>query len=247
MNFLKDFYAYVWDIFFKFGMPLRAMLVITSAFLILLMFLKVFSKPLRNLVFLVFYVLIEFLIRVNYFLICRFRKSSQNAPLFLVNFDDFLYSILETSHNLIVKTNLNLKRVILFVLIVLNIWIALSFTNALKDTRVAKYSSASCSLYYTVEEKMTTEIGIAPASPKPPKEKKTKFFSLNEKGVNGTNIREKPSTNSKTVAVVNGNISLEYMNKSTENGSQTWYLVKLEDGKTGWVSSNLINERVQKD
>lgn len=74
-------------------------------------------------------------------------------------------------------------------------------------------------------------------------ESKKIYFILNDSGYLGANVRDNPNKASDILAVVSGNILLEYMNeKEMDSDKRVWYYIKTPDDIVGWISSSLIEE-----
>ena len=63
-----------------------------------------------------------------------------------------------------------------------------------------------------------------------------------QEGNNGVNVRENPTTQSKIVDVLGKGEKALYLEQEEQTGSTIWYYVEKENGKTGWVSSNIVEK-----
>lgn len=71
------------------------------------------------------------------------------------------------------------------------------------------------------------------------------YIQLNEKGKNGSNIRQTPSLNGAIVGAVNGESEILYLNQWDHDGERYWINVYLpEDNIEGWLSGKLVDNEL---
>lgn len=254
MTFLKDFYGYIWDNIYLLEMPYRAILVLVSSyFLLWLIFSVLFKSPVKKLDSWVFAIVIEILLRINYALICLCRILTKGwIPDPLKQLDDYFFNVKEKQKNNNVSVSkyfvkLSPVKSTLLLIILICSWISLPYTGMVKDSRIEKYSYLAGKYYSSFEKRITLDLGIVPKPVKVANSQSNsapipvKYFSLNQKGAKGAKLKSKPSYNSKTVATVKGSILLQYLERSeSDKEKRLWYLVKVPNGKTGWISSKLV-------
>lgn len=69
------------------------------------------------------------------------------------------------------------------------------------------------------------------------------YLTLNDKGKNGSYIRENPSIDAKALSVITQENQICYLNKSYFDGERYWLNVSVdEDQVCGWMSSRLVDE-----
>lgn len=74
-------------------------------------------------------------------------------------------------------------------------------------------------------------------------EKADFYLQLNERGINGSNVRQSPSLDSEILLEVKGGDDIIYQDEYSVDGEMHWLKVYIPHAdKTGWISGNLVEQ-----